>query len=207
VTPYEQLAHFGSLIWQRHLSNSAGGNMSVRADGDSCYITRSKNNRDRQWEVLPESILRARLDGTILEGEGQISREFRVHLGLYQRFPKIGAVIHAHPRYATAYAALGRDLPPVLESSDKFGAITCLSPVLKSLTEEFAEAVLAEFERERGRAETVGYGVLYPRHGVTTAGPTMVDAFDLLDRIEDNAVAALWVQLLGGHVETAASSE
>ena len=143
----------------------------------------------------------------VLEGEGEISREFRVHLGLYERFPKVGAVIHAHPQYATAYAALARPLPPVLESSDKFGTIPCVPPTLHSLTPEFADAVLNEFELERRRVETIGFGVLYPRHGVTTAGPTMVDAFDLLDRIEDNALAAFWTQLLGGHTATPTSSE
>ena len=207
MTALEELAYFASLIWDRHLANTAGGNLSVRAPDDTCYITRSKNNRDQQWRVTEESILHVSLDGTILAGEGDISREFRVHLGLYRRFPAIGAVIHSHPRYATAYAALARPLEPVLESSDKFGAIPCLSPALKSLTEEYAEAALAEFERERPRAETIGFGVLYPRHGVTTAGPTMVDAFDLMERIEDNAVAALWTGLLGGHAATPASDE
>jgi L-fuculose-phosphate aldolase len=207
VTAFEELAYFASLIWERHLANTAGGNLSVRGPGETCYITRSRNNRDQQWRVTEESILHVGLDGEILAGEGAISREFRVHLGLYRRFSGLGAVIHAHPRYATAYAALARPLEPVLESSDKFGTIPCLAPTLKSLTEEYAEAALTEFERQRERAETIGFAVLYPRHGVTTAGPTMVDAFDLLERIEDNAVAALWTSLLGGHEPTPASAE
>lgn len=207
MTPYEELAHFASLTWSRHLSNTAGGNMSVRADGESCYMTRSKNNRDQQWRVTPESILRVRLDGTIVEGEGVVSREFRMHLGLYERFPKVGAVIHAHPLYATTYSALGKSLDPIIESLDKFGPIPCISPALKSLTEEFAEAGLQLFENERARVESYGFGVLYPRHGVTTAGPTMIDAFDLLERIEDNAIAALWTQLLGGRLNTVSGDE
>jgi L-fuculose-phosphate aldolase len=207
TTPHDELARFASLIWNRHLSNTAGGNISIRAGEDSCYITRSKNNRDRQWVVTPDSILHARFDGTILEGEGTISREFRVHLGLYQRFPKVGAVIHAHPLHATAYTAFGKPLEPIIESLDKFGPIPCVPPTLKSLTEEFGDAVLELFEAEREKTETFGYGVLYARHGVTTAGPTMADAFDLMDRIEDNALAALWTSMLGGVVVTPGGDE
>jgi L-fuculose-phosphate aldolase len=207
LSSHEDLAYFASLIWSRHLSNTAGGNMSVRADATSCYMTRSKNNRDQQWRVTGESILRVGLDRTIIEGEGEISREFRIHLGLYEAFPGVGAVIHAHPRFATAYSAFGKPLEPILESLDKFGAIPCISPTLKSLTAQFADAGLSLFERERDRVETIGYAVIYPRHGVTTAGPTLVDAFDLLERIEDNAVSALWTELLGARVATPASIE
>jgi L-fuculose-phosphate aldolase len=170
-------------------------------------MTRSRNNRDRQWRVTADSVLQVGLDGAVIEGEGLVSREFRIHLGLYERFPGVGAVIHAHPRYATAYSAFGKPLEPALESLDKFGPIPCISPTLQSLTDEFADAGLELFERERDRVETMGYGVIYPRHGVTTAGPTMVDAFDLLERIEDNAVTMLWTELLGGRISTPTSSE
>jgi L-fuculose-phosphate aldolase len=202
-----ELSHYGSLIWNRHLSNTAGGNLSIRADSDSCYMTRSRNNRDQQWEITEESVLRVGLDGTILEGVGQVSREFGIHLGLYSRFAGVGAVIHAHPQYGTAYAALGKPLSPVLESLDKFGDIPCVSNKLASLTPEFAQAGLDLFEAAADKVETIGYGIIYPRHGITTAGPSMVDAFDLLDRIEDNAMAAFWTQSAGATVTTPASFE
>ena len=202
-----ELARYGSLIWNRHLSNTAGGNLSIRADSNSCFMTRSRNNRDQQWEITDESVLRVALDGTILEGVGEVSREYRMHLGLYSRFPGVGAVIHAHPQFGTAYAALGKPLPPILESLDKFGPIPCISNELASLTAEFADAGLALFEDGGDKVEKIGYGIIYPRHGVTTAGPSMVDAFDLLDRIEDNAMAAFWTQSFGVSIATPSSTE
>jgi ribulose-5-phosphate 4-epimerase/fuculose-1-phosphate aldolase len=44
--------------------------------------------------------------------------------------------------------------------------------------------------------------VLYPGHGVLVAGPTLDDAYDLLERMEFNAAAVLFGRLLDGAVSS-----
>jgi L-ribulose-5-phosphate 4-epimerase len=51
------------------------------------------------------------LDGKIVEGDLQPSSDLATHLLLYREFPSIGAVVHTHSEYATAWAQAGRSIP------------------------------------------------------------------------------------------------
>lgn len=51
------------------------------------------------------------LDGKIVEGDLRPSSDLGTHLLLYREFPAIGAVVHTHSEYATAWAQAGRSIP------------------------------------------------------------------------------------------------
>ncbi|HYK35353.1 L-ribulose-5-phosphate 4-epimerase [Alloacidobacterium sp.] len=51
------------------------------------------------------------LDGKIVEGDLRPSSDLATHLLLYREFPTIGAVVHTHSEYATAWAQAGRSIP------------------------------------------------------------------------------------------------
>ena len=69
----------------------------------------------------------------VLEGDGELSSSWPTHQGLYRAFPEIGAVIHAHPFYATVFAAKRRDLPVLLDGMAKYGTIPrALRPATRS---------------------------------------------------------------------------
>lgn len=51
------------------------------------------------------------LDGKIVEGDLRPSSDLATHLLLYLEFPSIGAVVHTHSEYATAWAQAGRSIP------------------------------------------------------------------------------------------------
>lgn len=51
------------------------------------------------------------LDGKVIEGDLQPSSDLATHLILYREFPSIGAVVHTHSEYATAWAQAGRSIP------------------------------------------------------------------------------------------------
>jgi L-ribulose-5-phosphate 4-epimerase len=51
------------------------------------------------------------LDGKLIEGDLQPSSDLATHLILYREFPSIGAVVHTHSEYATAWAQAGRSIP------------------------------------------------------------------------------------------------
>ena len=52
-----------------------------------------------------------------------VSRESEMHLALYDAFPQVGGVIHAHAPNLMVFAASGCTMPPVMEYTEKFGAI------------------------------------------------------------------------------------
>jgi len=51
------------------------------------------------------------LHGKIVEGNLRPSSDLDTHLLLYREFPSIGAVVHTHSEYATAWAQAGRSIP------------------------------------------------------------------------------------------------
>ncbi|HVW75980.1 MAG TPA: L-ribulose-5-phosphate 4-epimerase [Alloacidobacterium sp.] len=58
-----------------------------------------------------EHIVITDLDGKIVEGDLRPSSDLGTHLLLYREFPAIGAVVHTHSEYATAWAQAGRSIP------------------------------------------------------------------------------------------------
>ena len=51
------------------------------------------------------------LDGKIMEAKLRPSSDLATHLLLYKEFKSIGAVVHTHSEYATAWAQAGRPIP------------------------------------------------------------------------------------------------
>jgi L-ribulose-5-phosphate 4-epimerase len=58
-----------------------------------------------------EHMVITNLDGEIVEGDLRPSSDLATHLLLYREFPLIGAVVHTHSEYATAWAQAGRSIP------------------------------------------------------------------------------------------------
>ncbi|HEX3438230.1 MAG TPA: L-ribulose-5-phosphate 4-epimerase [Pseudacidobacterium sp.] len=61
--------------------------------------------------MKPEHMVITDLDGQIVEGNLKPSSDLATHLLLYREFPAIGAVVHTHSEYATAWAQAGRSIP------------------------------------------------------------------------------------------------
>lgn len=192
----EELLDVCRLVYDRWLTNAGGSNFSGRISADSVLLTPTGNAKRTRLRMSPDDLLHVRLDGTVLEGHGELSSSWSTHQGLYRAFPEIGAVIHAHPLYATVFAAKHCDLPVLLDGMKKYGTIPALSGRNTIDSQPFVEEVVEVFAAHREIVATSGFGVLYPGHGVLVAGPTLDDAYDLLERMEFNAAAILFGRLL-----------
>lgn len=184
------------LVYDRWLTNAGGSNFSGRLTSDSVLLTATGNAKRTRLRMSADDLLHVRLDGTVLEGSGDLSSSWPTHRGLYQAFSEIGAVIHAHPFYATIFAAHQQDMPVLLDGMRKYGTIPCLSGTNKIDSAPFVDEVVSVFEGHRSTATRTGFGLLYPGHGVLVAGPTLDDAYDLLERMEFNAAAIILGRLL-----------
>jgi len=192
----DELLEVCRLVYDRWLTNAGGSNFSGRISADSVLLTPTGNAKRPRLRMSPDHLLHVRLNGTVLEGDGELSSSWPTHQGLYQAFPEIGAVIHAHPLYATIFAARSCPLPVVLDGMMKYGTIPPLSGRNRIDSPPFVEEVVDVFAAHRDTAVKSGFGVLYPGHGVLVAGPTLEDAYDLLERMEFNAAAVLFGRLL-----------
>src|SRR6476661_2784200 len=62
-------------------------------------------------KMKPEDLVVTDLEGKIVEGDLRPSSDLPTHLVLYKAFPKIGAVVHTHSEYATAWAQARKPIP------------------------------------------------------------------------------------------------
>ncbi len=181
-----KVARLGGMLFDRHLTDAAGGNISARV-GEVVCMSPSYSGSKRQWQLQPDDVLVVDLDGNILEGDGKLTREANVHFKLHREYGAHGTgVIHAHSRNLLVFAAMQKSMPPVLEANLKFGEVKCVeyapahSP---KLAENVAEALRGQEARIRKQAA----GVIAPWHGVFLIGKDIDAAFDAVERFDTNA--------------------
>ena len=78
-------------------------------------------------DMTAEDMVVVDLAGTIVEGDLKPSSDTPTHIYLYQKFPKIGGVVHTHAPCSTSWAQSGRSLPALgTTHADYFyGTIPC----------------------------------------------------------------------------------
>jgi L-fuculose-phosphate aldolase len=192
--PKQRIVEVARLMFQRFLTNTAGGNISVR-QGERIYITPKYAGSRYLWDLRPEQINVLNLAHEVIEGPGDISRESKLHFAVYDHFPEAGAVIHAHPLFATVFAVAEKPIFPTAEYTKKFGVIG-LVPPLPAHSQELADAVVDALAPQREKLTKHGLALLLAKHGVVTVGRSLEDAFDTLERMEWSAHALLMARLV-----------
>jgi L-fuculose-phosphate aldolase len=187
------MAEIAHLMYERFLTNAAGGNLSCRA-GDYIYITPRYLGSVRRWKLSEEMILIFDREFQILEGDpAKVSRESRMHFSCYRHLPEVHSVIHAHPRYLSVFAAAGRPLVPTNQYTEKFGTVEVV-PNLPSHSQELADAVVDALKPRQPLLAKHGLGLILAWHGVAVVGRNLDDAYDTLERLEWSAHTLLMAQ-------------
>jgi L-ribulose-5-phosphate 4-epimerase len=150
------------------------------------------------------------LNGERVDGGLQPSSDAPTHLVLYRALPGIGAVVHTHSRWATAWAQAERPIPALgTTHADYFGgAIPCTRPLTKAEIEGAYEEATGDVIVEAfagGDPERVP-GALVARHGPFAWGPTAEMAVENARVLEEVAALALHTLQLapdGGPIDPA----
>jgi L-fuculose-phosphate aldolase len=140
------------------------GNLSVRA-GDAVAITPSGLDYD---DLTPEAVCVVALDGTHVECRLEPSRELVLHLAAY-RATEAAAVVHSHPPFATAVAAVAAELPPIHYLIADLGGAVRVAAYATPGSEELAELAAQALE---GRT-----AALLASHGAITVGSSLQQAY------------------------------
>ena len=184
-----KIAETGRLVFERHLTDAAGGNISVRV-GDLVCITPRYSGSKRHWQLRPDQVLVSDLLGNKLDGDGDISREAKVHYRLYEEFPDATSVLHSHARNVMVFVAACQAIEPVLEATLKFDTIP-MTGYAPAHSEKLADSIAGAF---RGRGDAIkkyAAAVIAPWHGLFVVGKDIDAAFDLTERIDTNAYCIL----------------
>ncbi len=132
--------------------------------------------------------------GSNMQGEskgGRASSEIKMHIRAYQRRADVGAVVHAHPPAATAFATAGRSFPAdVLPELIVNVGPVALVPYARPGTDALPDAMTPWLDSHQV--------FLLANHGVTTLGATLDQALYRLESCEQAARILLGAALLGG---------
>jgi len=183
----QEMCSIGSRLYQRGLVVATDGNLSARVASDALLVTPAGTCKGM---MLPEELIVVDLDGNVLAGEGKPSSEIRMHLAAYQERPDVMAVVHAHPPTATAFTVAGVTLAQCImpEVVVSFGAILT-APYATPSTEAMGDAVRPLVQRADA--------VLLDLHGALTLGPTLLEAFYRMERVEWVAQVTLSARQIG----------
>lgn len=182
-------------MFDRKLTNAAGGNVAVQVDEDKILVSPSMMAEYHRCNIDIEDFLLIDFDKNILEGNGVVSRETDMHLNLIKNFDYVGACIHAHPQYCMVYASQSKPIPSVTEATMKKGDCGAI-PYTKAYTPQLAENVYQYFESIREKTNSMPLGVIIPLHGVLCTGKDLNSAYCMLERLETDAMCGIFKNLI-----------
>jgi len=132
-------------------------------------------------KLTPEALVEIDLEsGQVINSSLRPSVDLPHHLYLYRNVPEIGAIIHTHSNYATAFAAVGKPIPLCLTAiADEFGQEIPCAPYIDNEGDHIGEAII----KHRGRAPAILLG----NHGVFAWGKNPEAALKAAVMVEDVA--------------------
>lgn len=166
----------GRRMYDKNYCAANDGNISCRTADGNLWITPSGVSKGFMSEDI---LIKVDMDGNELENRGGMhaSSELQLHLNVYRERPDVGAVVHAHPPVATAFACARKDLdiPVVTEALLNLGTVPC-APFATPGSPELAETIIPYV---KGHA-----ALLMASHGTLTWGQDMIQAYYRLETLE-----------------------
>lgn len=178
-----EIVKIAKLMFDRKMTNTTGGNLSIRVAEDLYLMTPSMMSMEKMCEIDAEDIVLVNRKGEKIEGNGRLTREFNMHLALYDERIECKAIVHAHPRECMVFASLGTLLPNMTESTMKLGTIDTL-PFAKAGSIELANVVRNYLNNTNNKFPVV---MMLNKHGVLAGDISLARAYDLIERVEHDA--------------------
>lgn len=187
MSPAEQLAFYMKRIYEKRLTTTSGGNLSIMDTDGSIWITPAAIDKG---SLTPDDMVRVRPDGTV-EGRWRPSSELPFHASIYRLRPDLRAVIHGHPAGLLAASMVRKCpdtalLPAVREVCPKVKLAAYAAP---------GSALLGEYI---GKCFAEGCDlVLLENHGVCVGGTDLAEAFRRFETLEYAAHLEIQANRLG----------
>ena len=181
------LVQYGRMLHSQGFVAATDGNLSIRMDNNRVMVTPTACSKGM---MQSEDIVIVNLDGEKLEGTCNPSSEIAMHLTIYKMRPDVGAVVHAHPCTATAFASAGiaLDQPLCSEIVITLGTVP-LAPYATTGSRELSESLKPFIPRHDA--------ILMANHGVVTYGEDLRQAYLRMESVEHYARIVLAARQLG----------
>ena len=165
-----------------------GGNVSARDHETGLVVI--KPSGVKYDELRPEIMVVVNLDGIVVEGKLKPSSDTFAHVYVYRHRSDVYGVVHTHSTFATAWAAAGKPIPPVLTAiCDEFGGPIPVGAYAKIGGDDIGKEIL--------RSIGTSPAILMKNHGVFTIGKTPEAAVKTAVMVEDVARTVFYALQLG----------
>lgn len=176
-TQRQQVADIMKRLYTCRLTTTSGGNISLRLSDDLFCITPSKLDKAN---LTADLIAVVTMEGENLTPLLPLSIEAGMHRMALESRADISAVVHAHPSFASAFTAMKRPIDTRLLAEAWF---LLEKPAFAS----YARMGTAELAESVAACLATSNVVLMENHGVLTVGKSLIEAFDLIEVLENSA--------------------
>lgn len=189
----EQICEIGKRIYNRNMVAANDGNISVKLNEHEFLCTPTGVSKGF---MTPEYICKVDENGNVIEANDGFkpSSEIKMHMRVYQKRPDVGAVVHAHPIFATAFAIAGIPLtqPIMPEAVISFGCVPIAEYGTPSTMEipDNLEKYLPYYD-----------AVLLENHGALSWSVDLLAAYHKMESVEFYAELLYRSRMLGGPKE------
>ena len=184
----EELVQLHLELPKNNLVVWTGGNVSARDHETGLVVI--KPSGVKYDELTPEIMVVVNLDGNVVEGELKPSSDTFAHVYVYRHRSDVNGVVHTHSTFATAWAAAGKPIPPVLTAiCDEFGGPIPVGAYAKIGGDDIGQEIIHSIGSSPA--------ILMKNHGVFTIGKTPEAAVKTAIMVEDVARTVFYALQLG----------
>jgi L-ribulose-5-phosphate 4-epimerase len=170
------------------------GNISGRLAGSSTMVIKPSGIMFE--DLRPENMCVVDVETLQNHSKYKFSSDTATHAYIYKNMPEVGGIVHTHSGYATAWAAIGKEIPCFLTAmADEFGGPIPLGGFALIGGEEIGREVVRVLKGHKSPA------IIMQNHGVFTIGKTPKDAVKAAVMCEDVARTSYLAVQLGKPIE------
>ena len=175
------------LMHSSGLISGTDGNISLRKNENELIVTPSGVNKAF---ISEEMLITVDKKGKAIDSSAKITSEISMHTLIYSKRPDIGAVLHSHPPYSTAFAVCKKAIPDnlLIEVPVIIGKM-CVAEFAVPGTESVANAISPFIE---------GCNAIFmSNHGVVVYGKDIFEAYNRLEALENAAKTIIYANYAG----------
>ncbi len=172
--PRDQLVAIMDRIYRNGMTTLSGGNLSIRDDDDSIWITPAGVDKGK---LTPQDIICVMPDGAVV-GPHLPSSELPFHRAIFARRPDLRAIVHAHAPALVSFS-IARQTPntSIIPQAQRVCGMVGYAPYALPASEALGESIANTFAD--------GYNVvLLENHGIATGGLSLLDAYHRLETLD-----------------------
>ena len=181
-----KIIEVGRRMYAREFVAANDGNISCLIGKNRVLATPTNVSKGH---MTPEMLIESDLSGNRLSGTYMPTSELKIHLAIYKNSPDVGAVVHAHPAFATSFAVAGipLDKPTLSEAVLILGDVPVM-PYAMPGTSALSDGIIPYLSGRNG--------LLLANHGAVTWGRDLTFAWHAMEALEHYARITLYSQYI-----------